>query len=213
MSLSVDGKEVAQGQAASLFKQPLSQGVRIGQDYNNDDKMGEYEGTFSLTANMQSSSMELKRPVKTSINTASVNKSASSLTSTSATSLKPVIINVRVIPNVMKYDKTLLTVKAGQKVTINLENPDVMQHNMVILKPGTVQKVGAAADALATDPKGADKQYVPRIPEVLHFIKLLNPGEEGTLEFTAPTTPGDYPFVCTFPGHWRIMNGILRVTK
>ena len=61
MSLSIDGKEVAQENARSLFKQPSSQGVRIGQDYNNDDKMGEYEGTYFLTANMQSAYLELKK--------------------------------------------------------------------------------------------------------------------------------------------------------
>ena len=41
--------------------QLLPQGVRIGQDYNNDDKMGEYEGTYFLTANMQSAYLELKK--------------------------------------------------------------------------------------------------------------------------------------------------------
>jgi azurin len=221
MSMSVDGKEVARAKAASLFKEPLVHGVRIGQDYNNENKMGDYEGTYFLTANMQSASMELKRPGKTGeMSSAGVNKSAIKNKNGSETTdqpvakvLKPVTINVKVVPNVIQFNKKLLTVKAGQKVTITLENPDVMQHNMVIIKPGTLQKVGAAADALARDPNGAQKQYVPRMPEVLWFIKLLNPDEEGSMQFTAPSQPGDYPFVCTFPGHWRIMNGILRVTK
>jgi azurin len=154
------------------------------------------------------------------MSSAGVNKSAVKNKNSSETNdqpvakvLKPVTINVKVVPNVIQFNKKLLTVKAGQKVTITLENPDVMQHNMVIIKPGTLQKVGAAADALARDPNGAQKQYVPRMPEVLWFIKLLNPDEEGSMQFTAPSQPGDYPFVCTFPGHWRIMNGILRVVK
>ncbi|MHB1177635.1 MAG: ThuA domain-containing protein [Daejeonella sp.] len=122
-------------------------------------------------------------------------------------------IVIKVVQNVMKYDKTLISVKAGQKVMISLENPDFMQHNLVILMPGTLQKVGEAADALARDPKGAQTDYLPKIQEVLHSTKLLNPDESFTLQFTAPNKPGDYPFVCTFPGHWRIMNGIMRVTK
>ena len=113
----------------------------------------------------------------------------------------------------MQYDKKLVTIQAGQKVTLNLENPDGMQHNLVIIKPGTLQQVGAAADALARDPNGAEKHYVPRMPEVLWATRLLGTGESATLEFTAPSQPGDYVFVCTFPGHWRGMNGILRVTK
>ena len=128
-------------------------------------------------------------------------------------SLKPVMINLRVVENIMKYDKQLLTVKAGQKVIINFSNPDNMQHNLVIVQRGALEKVGAAADAMLQDPKAAAKNYVPKMPEVLHFTRLLNVDEEVTLQFTAPSQPGDYPFVCTFPGHWRIMNGILRVVK
>jgi hypothetical protein len=76
MSINVDGKEVAKAKAASLFKEPLAQGVRIGQDYNNENKMGDYEGTFFLAGNMQSASMELKRPGKTGeMSSAGVNKS------------------------------------------------------------------------------------------------------------------------------------------
>ena len=220
MSLAIDGKEVGTAKAASSFKNTLVQDVRVGQDFNNENKIGDYEGTFNLTGNLQNASLQLKRPelaakpmkaLPASANVALKKTDAKVEEKPVGPTIKPITINLKIVPNVMKYDKTLITVKAGQKVTINLENPDVMQHNWLLLKPGTTQKVGAAADALAMDPKGADKQYVPRIPEVLHFIKLLNPGDEGTVTFTAPTTPGDYPFVCTFPGHWRIMNGIIRI--
>ena len=88
-----------------------------------------------------------------------------------------------------------------------------MQHNLVIAKPGTMNKVGEAADVLARDPNGAEKQYVPKMPEVLFATKLLNPEEATTLQFTAPSTPGNYPYLCTFPGHWRIMNGMMKVVK
>ncbi|QCR21171.1 plastocyanin/azurin family copper-binding protein [Pontibacter sp. SGAir0037] len=124
---------------------------------------------------------------------------------------KTIIIGI--VPDRMQFDKELITVKAGQKVTLELENPDGMQHNLVIVKPGTLDKVGAAADAMARDPKGAQQHYVPKMPEVLFATKLLNPEEVVTLTFTAPAQPGDYPFVCTFPGHWRMMKGIMKVVK
>ena len=54
-------------------------------------------------------------------------------------------------------------------------------------------------------------QYVPQIPQVLFFTKLVEPGETVTVQFKAPAQPGQSPYVCTFPGHWRIMNGILTV--
>ena len=88
-----------------------------------------------------------------------------------------------------------------------------MQHNLVLIKPNTTESIGAAADQLARDANGATMNYVPATPEVLAATPLINPGESYTLTIKVPDIPGDYPYVCTFPGHWRIMNGILRVTK
>lgn len=130
-----------------------------------------------------------------------------------AEAVPALVIDLKVVKDIMQYDKKKLSVKAGQKVTIRLENPDGMQHNLLIIKPGTLEKVGAAADAMVRDPNASKLQYVPKVPEVLHATRLLNPGETVSLTFTAPKTPGDYPFVCTFPGHWRGMNGILQVVK
>lgn len=122
-------------------------------------------------------------------------------------------IRIKSLENEMKYDLKTFTVEAGKRVQIVFENPDFMQHNLVITKPGAMETVGRAADKLATDPKGADMQYVPDIPEVLFHTRLVNPRETVRLEFTAPATPGDYPYVCTFPGHWSIMNGMMKVVK
>jgi azurin len=55
--------------------------------------------------------------------------------------------------------------------------------------------------------------YVPNIPEVLFHTRLVNPQETVKLQFTAPQQPGDYPYVCTFPGHWSLMNGVMKVVK
>lgn len=122
-------------------------------------------------------------------------------------------VTISVVKDIMQYDKKLITLKAGDRVSLRFVNPDGMLHNLLIIKPGSLQKVGAAADAMLRNPNAADLQYVPRIPEVLFSTKLLSTGQSDTIEFTVPSTPGDYPFVCTFPGHWRGMNGIIRVTK
>jgi azurin len=126
---------------------------------------------------------------------------------------KPIIVVIEIVPELMKFDKDVFTVTSGKKVVLEIDNRDGMQHNLLIVKPGTLQKVGAAADAMLRDPKASEKQYVPEIPEVLFSTKMLEPNEVFTLSFTAPSQPGDYPFVCTFPGHWRMMNGIMRVVK
>lgn len=122
-------------------------------------------------------------------------------------------VTLKVIQNEMKYDQSTFTVKAGTVVDVVLENPDFMQHNLVIVRPGTLQTVGQAANKLASDPRGADMQYVPDMPEVLFFTRLVNPQETVVLRFKVPDEAGDYPFVCTFPGHWSIMNGVMKVVR
>jgi uncharacterized protein len=122
-------------------------------------------------------------------------------------------ITIGVIQNKMKFDLPSFTVKAGEPVEIKFVNPDFMQHNLVITKPGMLETVGKAADKLAADPGGSELQYVPQIPEVLYSTKLLDPEGEVVLRFNAPEDAGDYPFVCTFPGHWSVMNGVMKVVR
>lgn len=120
-------------------------------------------------------------------------------------------LTIRTIKNEMKYDITDFVVEAGTNVELVFENTDFMQHNLVITQPGKKELVGMAADKLATDPNGAARNYVPIMPEVLFATAILNPEDKVTLRFTAPSEPGIYPYICTFPGHWRIMQGTMRV--
>jgi len=122
-------------------------------------------------------------------------------------------IHIKAIPHEMKYDLKTFSVQAGKPVELVFENPDFMQHNLLITDIGKLEVVGKAADKMAADPKAAERQYVPDIPEVLFSTKLVNPQETVRLKFVAPTKPGDYPFVCTFPGHWLIMNGVMKVVS
>lgn len=117
------------------------------------------------------------------------------------------------IKNDMKYDQTELVIEAGKPVEITFTNKDLMQHNLIILKPGSLDMIGAAADALAKDPKGMEREYVPDKPEVLYYTGLVDPNDKAVLRFMAPKEAGEYPFVCTFPGHWQQMNGILKVVS
>ena len=122
-------------------------------------------------------------------------------------------IHLGVIPNVMKFDKAELSVKAGQKVTLIFENKAcALMHNFLLLKPGTKDKVGALADGMMADPQGLAKQYIPASDDILvKGHKLLAIGQTDTIEFTAPAEPGDYPYICTFPGHTVMMHGIMEV--
>jgi uncharacterized protein len=125
----------------------------------------------------------------------------------------PVVLTMSVIPGQMKFALPSFTVKPGQRVRLTLTNPDDMQHNLLVLRPGTIEQVGALADAMAATPDAAERNYVPPTPDVMFSTKLVDPGQSFTLEFVAPRQTGDYPYVCTFPGHWRIMRGVMQVTE
>ena len=122
-------------------------------------------------------------------------------------------VGMSVIRGEMKFTLPNFTVKPGQRVRITLTNPDDMQHNLLVIRPGTLEAVGALADAMAAAPDAAERNYVPPTPDVMWATRLVDPGQSTTIEFTAPRQAGDYPYVCTFPGHWRIMRGVMQVAE
>jgi azurin len=126
---------------------------------------------------------------------------------------QPNLLTIRMatVPERMQFDVKRFEVKAGQPVKLVLANPDAMQHNLVIVKPGALEEVGVAGNEMAKDPDGIKKDFVPRSDKVLHATKLINPQATTILRFKAPAEPGSYPYVCTFPGHWVIMNGVMEV--
>jgi azurin len=206
LSLQINGQEIAKGKTKGVFPKALSPNrVRVG---SNDSKnvVGKYEGNWWFGGRLnKNSTLTLKQPGSEIALVASL----PTLTNTTgATAIK-----LGVIPHEMKFDKSSFTVQAGTQVTIDFENLDFMQHNLVIGKKGSMEVIGKAADELAKNPKGAELNYVPEIPEVIIATVLVSPEGKETLVFTAPSEPGEYPFVCTVPGHWRIMNGIMVVRK
>ncbi len=120
-------------------------------------------------------------------------------------------IRVGVVPDVLLFDIEEFSVPAGTPIRLVFENPDHMPHNFLIINPGTLNQIGELADAMIMDPRAEEKHYVPDSPDVLAWTPILDPDETFELFFTAPEEPGEYPFVCTFPGHWRIMNGVMTV--
>lgn len=120
--------------------------------------------------------------------------------------------------NPLGYDKTELSVKAGQKVKLTLNNTGSLApqpHNFLLLKPGKLDAVGALANAMLADPQGMAKSYIPDAAkaDIVVNTKLVQPNQSETIEFTAPADAGDYPYMCTFPGHWMLMRGVMHVTK
>ena len=116
-------------------------------------------------------------------------------------------LRVQAVPNQMQFAPREIRVKAGKMVRVVFENPDLMLHNFVLLRPGSGEEVGGLADQMAAKADAAARAYIPDSPKVLHATGLVQPGARAELKFKAPSTPGRYPYLCTFPGHWRIMQG------
>ncbi|MAP81501.1 MAG: azurin [Aequorivita sp.] len=108
----------------------------------------------------------------------------------------------------MKFNKSVIRVKAGQKVKLTLKHVgkmgiEVMGHNWVLLtQDADIAAVGQAA-ALAKE-----DDYIPTdmTDQIIAHTKMLGGGETDTIEFEAPA-PGTYTFMCTFPGHYALMKG------
>ncbi len=123
------------------------------------------------------------------------------------------IIRIEAVTAQMKFDLSRITVAAGEEVVIEFVNRDEMPHNLLVTKEGALETVALAAEAMVSSPDAFGQSFIPKTPEVLFAIRLLQPGETLQARFTAPTQPGNYPFVCTFPGHWRTMNGVVSVVR
>ena len=109
--------------------------------------------------------------------------------------------------NGMKFDTREIRAKAGESVALVLNNKDGMPHNLVIAAPGEFETVGVTAFKMLNRPDAAKVHYVPEIPEVVASTFVVQPKGSHTVYFQVPDTKGEYSFLCTFPGHWQLMNG------
>ena len=108
-------------------------------------------------------------------------------------------------PNDMRYATARVEAPAGATVRLVMDNSGTsspaMLHNVVVLRAaGAVDRVGRAA--------AGDADHVPNDPAVIAATPLAGPGERTAVVFTVPPA-GEYPFICTYPGHYAYMQGVL----
>lgn len=113
----------------------------------------------------------------------------------------------------MQFNLKEITAAPGETIVLKLNNVGklpkaAMGHNWVLFAPlsdGELQKL--LMDAMKNAP-----DYLPKDrSSVLAHTKVIGGGESDTITFTAPTKPGNYPFYCSFPGHFSMMKGKLIV--
>lgn len=141
--------------------------------------------------------------------------SDASTAATPAAAQAPAVAVFEITANdAMKFNLTRIEVKPGQQVKVTLTNMGslpkaAMGHNWILLKKDFAPK--AYADAAVT--AAANDYEPPALAEhVLARTKLLGPKQSDEVTFTAPTEPGEYHYLCSFPAHFLSgMTGVLVV--
>ena len=113
--------------------------------------------------------------------------------------------------DLMKFDQNELRVFEGQKITLTLNHTgkmskEIMGHNFVLLKKETNLSDFAQRAMLARE-----NEYIPDGNETIAYTKMIGGGESDTITFTAPEK-GSYTYICSFPGHYGLMRGVLIVS-
>lgn len=117
-------------------------------------------------------------------------------------------ITLKALPG-LKFDLGSFQVPPGARVQLTLVNADDMDHNLVVTQPGAREQV--VQEALKMGAQGPEKGFVPASPLVLWAIPVLAPDQRQSITFQAPDQTGDYPYVCTYPGHGFVMFGTMQV--
>ncbi len=123
------------------------------------------------------------------------------------------VIAIGTVPHRMIYDKERIVAQAGQPVEFRFSNSDSMPHNFAITEPGAMREIGLLAEATARDADAMERNYIPKSNKILLGSRLLQTGQSQALSFEVPKKQGVYPYVCTYPGHWRRMYGALYVVE
>jgi azurin len=118
----------------------------------------------------------------------------------------------------MKYDVHSFSIKPNAKIKLVFQNPDDLPHNLIICTPGKTKgkdKGKELVDAVTQlGDKGVEQNWEPTgHPRMLHSTGMVEPKKTKTIYFKAPKEEGNYPYVCTFPGHFQLMNGMMVVSR
>ena len=112
----------------------------------------------------------------------------------------------------LTYSPTSFSVRAGEPIKFTFSNPDVVPHNWALIRPGTLPTVGDLVNKIISRARcRRSRHYIPRTDDILAYVDIVEPGRDFTIYFRAPPQKGRYPYLCTFPGHWMVMNGVMTV--
>lgn len=114
----------------------------------------------------------------------------------------------------MQYSVKKIEAKPGETLKVILTAVSAMPktemaHNFILLAKGTNPDAFVMSAALARN-----TEYIPaaKKAQILANTKLAGGGETVEVTFDAPKEPGEYVYLCSFPGHYAGgMKGVLIV--
>ena len=116
----------------------------------------------------------------------------------------------------MKFDVTTIEATPGEEITIKLTTKSqipkmAMAHNVVVIDKDADVDAVAQASMRARDNDYIAPEYKD---EIIAATGLAGGGETVEVTFTVPEEPGDYEYICSFPGHFQAgMKGVLTVKE
>ena len=118
-------------------------------------------------------------------------------------------MTVATLGDELAYDVVEIRARAGSEITIEFVNKSAgMPHNVVFVNSESdINPVGIAAL------QASKNEYVPQneLDRMFGYTEMAGPGETVSVTITVPETPGTYPYICTYPGHFTVMQGRLIV--
>ena len=114
---------------------------------------------------------------------------------------------------VMRFEQTTLQAFENQPITLVFNNLHPDLHNVVLLNQGVdVQQFGQALNNYLTDPNAIENDYIPpaEMDKVIAATSVLEQGGTQTITIDG-LPPGEYTYLCTVPGHWAVMQGVLTI--
>lgn len=127
----------------------------------------------------------------------------------------PRLIEIEVSDTLMmKFSVKTIEAAPGEELRVRLTNKGTlpkaaMGHNIIFLQKGTDMDEFIPAAVAYKDTTGVPPEMESK---VIAHTTILGPGEQEEITFKAPAEPGDYDYICSFPGHYLTgMKGVLTV--
>ena len=118
-------------------------------------------------------------------------------------------ITIKASGSTLEFQPARISVKTGLRVRLRFVNDGTLPHNVAL--PRSDEDLDAMATAAY---EAGETGYIPMAhkDKLIAYTSLASPGQAVEAIFVVPP-PGEYTYVCLFPGHSNSMLGTLRALR